>query len=1069
VGEYPSGFGWAVGSAGDVNGDGYSDLVVGATTTEGYSGEVYVYHGSPAGLAEAPAWSAVCENLWDGFGMAVGSAGDVNGDGYSDVAVGAYRYDDWRGKVYVYHGSPAGLEANAAWTEIGEVYAGYGAELGSAVGTAGDVNGDGYGDLVVGAKGYDYSRGKVYLYHGSATGLIQDAPADWTATGENAWDYFGGDTVGTAGDVNGDGYDDLVVGVYYVDSGRGRAYVYHGSATGLGENNRLPDWTATGENASGGFVNSVATAGDVNGDGYADLVVGATHTEGYSGKAYVYHGSEAGLETDAAWTTTGENAWDCLGWAVATAGDVNGDGYSDLVVGAYNYDGGRGKVYLYPGSALGLTPPFDWTAAGEEAADSFGYAVATAGDVNGDGYSDVAVGAYGYDGGRGRAYVYHGSAAGLAESPAWSASGQNAGDRFGRAVMTAGDVNGDGYDDLVVGAWGYNNNTGRAYLFPGSSAGLAETPVFTATGQHPGDSFGLAVAAAGDVDGDRYDDLVIGAAGYPGGSNYGVAYLYRGSAAGLAAAPAWSASGESAGSYFGAAVAPAGDVNGDGLADLAVGAYGYSSYRGRVYLYYGRSPGGLGAEPAFTASGDNPADYLGWSLGTAGDVNGDGYSDLAAGAWGYDAPGRANAGRVSVYYGSVAGLGGSAALTITGVYTNAYFGTAVATAGDVNGDGYADLLAGASGYNTSAGQASLYFGSAAGLVVTPTWSAAGRRASDHFGAALGTAGDVNGDGYSDLVVGAWGYDEPGNEPGDPPKINAGRAYVYHGAASGPSPTFGWSQAGENAGDSFGAVVAMAGDVNGDGYSDLVVGADGYGGGQGKVYLYYGSSAGFTVGEADWTATGVDADNLPFFFGDRYGHSVAAAGDVNGDGYGDLVVGAWGYDGDGKEDAGIVYLYYGSSSGLSRGDPPEPDWTVTGEGSYDNLGWVVGSAGDVNGDGYGDLAVSARLNPLLGFGQVSIYHGSAAGLASEPAWSHHGTEMGEGYGYTVATAGDVNGDGYSDLVVAASGTDGRGEVYGYYGSSGGLKPGQGAGPLEPDWSAEGENPWDGFGSFGGHSR
>jgi hypothetical protein len=787
-------FGWSVGTAGDVNGDGYADVVISAYGCD----KAYVYHGSPAGLGETPSWTGAGENTGDHYGFPVGTAGDVNGDGYDDLVVGAYGYNGAQGKVYVYFGSPAGVISTPAWSDAGDYP---GDRFGWAITTGGDVNGDGFADLAVGA--YGCNGGRVYLYLGSSVGLIQDAPADWTADGENGFPNFG-QSVGTAGDVNGDGYDDLVVGA------NGKVYVYYGSRRGLSQDDPPePDWTAVGDRlgyllgtagdvngdgiadlfvvqrlgsplwekvhvyygspgglsqsdppepdwtTEGGYKDTtVATAGDVNGDGFDDLVVGDVYYDDVRGKAYVYHGSKAGLEVNAGWTATGENSssahWfgDLFGGAVGSAGDVNGDGFADLVIGAVGYDVWRGKAYVYHGSALGLTPPFDWTAAGESAADAFGGAVAPAGDVNGDGYSDVAVGAWGYDNGRGQAYLYHGSEDGLVQTPAWSATGQNAGDRFGRAVMTAGDVNGDGFDDLVVGAWGYNNNTGRAYLYRGSAAGLAETPAWMATGQQPGDSFGLAAGAAGDVNGDGYADVVIGAAGYPGGGNYGMAYLYRGSAAGLAAAPAWSASGESAGDYFGYAVAPAGDVNGDGCADLAVGAYGYNGYRGKVYVYQGCSPVGLGAAPAFTADGDYPADYFGWSVGTAGDVNGDGFADLAAGAWGYDTPGQAdNIGRVTVYPGSVAGLNIANTLTITGESANAYFGIAVATAGDVDGDGYADLLVGVAGHQASAGQASLYAGSATGLAPEATWTADGRRAGDHFGAALGTAGDVDGDGY----------------------------------------------------------------------------------------------------------------------------------------------------------------------------------------------------------------------------------------------------------------------------------------------------------------------------------
>jgi len=224
-----------------------------------------------------------------------------------------------------------------------------------------------------------------------------------------------------------------------------------------------PSWTAVGENATDRFGISVATAGDVNGDGYADLVVGASGYDGNRGKAYVYHGSPAGLGAAPAWTAAGEATDNCFGFSVATAGDVNGDGYADLVVGAYNYwtYSYEGKVYVYHGSPAGLGAAPAWTDTARGAGDDrFGYSVSSAGDVNSDGYDDLTVGATrfdcdsGYD--CGRVYVYHGSPAGLVAAPTWTATGENAYDWFGASVATAGDVNGDGYADLVVGAPNYN-------------------------------------------------------------------------------------------------------------------------------------------------------------------------------------------------------------------------------------------------------------------------------------------------------------------------------------------------------------------------------------------------------------------------------------------------------------------------------------------------------------------------------------------------------------------------------------------------------------------------------------
>src|SRR5262249_33344328 len=181
---------------------------------------------------------------------------------------------------------------------------------------------------------------------------------------------------------------------------------------------------------------SVATAGDVNGDGYADVVLGAysyAGPEAYEGRAYLHLGSASGLSAAAGWTPEGHQGPAVFGQSVGTAGDVNGDGYSDVIVGSPNYDNGQtdeGRAYLYLGSSAGLATSSGWTAMGDQAAASYGWSVATAGDVNGDGYSDVVVGALFYDNGQtdeGRAYLYLGSASGLATSPAWTAESNQAG------------------------------------------------------------------------------------------------------------------------------------------------------------------------------------------------------------------------------------------------------------------------------------------------------------------------------------------------------------------------------------------------------------------------------------------------------------------------------------------------------------------------------------------------------------------------------------------------------------------------------------------------------------------
>jgi hypothetical protein len=425
-----------------------------------------------------------------------------------------------------------------------------------------------------------------------------------------------------------------------------------------------PNWMAEGDQAGARFGSSVGTAGDVNGDGYADVIVGAKQYDNGQtdeGRAFVYYGSAAGLSTTAAWTAEGDQAYARFGESAGTAGDINGDGYADVIVGAHWYDNGEtdeGMVFLYHGSASGLTTMPSWTAESNQAYADFGCALGTAGDVNGDGYAEVIIGAQMYDNGEtneGMVFLYHGSATGLSTVPNWTAEGNQAGALLGYfAAGTAGDVNGDGYADVIVGAPRYDNgetDEGRAFVYYGSAIGLAASPDWTVEINQAYAFFGKPVGTAGDVNGDGYVDVIIGAEEYVNGQwREGGAFVYHGSAAGLSPTPDWTAEGNQNDARFSSSLGTAGDVNGDGYADVIVGAklYNNGQYKeGRAFVYYG-SATGLSATADWTAESDQVGAELGTSVGTAGDVNGDGYADVIVGADYYD-HGEGNEGMVFLF------------------------------------------------------------------------------------------------------------------------------------------------------------------------------------------------------------------------------------------------------------------------------------------------------------------------------------------------------------------------------------------------------------------------------------
>lgn len=413
---------------------------------------------------------------------------------------------------------------------------------GSAVSEAGDVNGDGYGDLLVGASGYDNGQtneGRALLYLGSPSGLLT-TPA-WTVESNQA-SAFMGTEVSYAGDVNGDGYDDVLVSAPYYDNGEtneGIVYAYYGSASGLPA---TPSWTEELNQGEANFGYSISNAGDINGDGYDDVIIGAPYYDNGQtdeGKVFVYYGSAAGLDTIAVWSYESNQVSACLGFGVCTAGDVNNDGYDDVIAGAFGYDNGQtneGVAYVFHGSLSGLSASPNWTGESNQDQAFYGLAVSNAGDVNGDGYDDVIVGAYGYDNGEsdeGRAYVYHGSASGLSTSANWTTESNQANAHYGESVGCAGDVNGNGFDDVIVGATWYTNGEsleGRAYVYYGNTTGLYTVPSWTGESNIVSANFGGRVSSAGDVNNDGGDDIAIGAMNLNNGqAGEGAAYVFYGS------------------------------------------------------------------------------------------------------------------------------------------------------------------------------------------------------------------------------------------------------------------------------------------------------------------------------------------------------------------------------------------------------------------------------------------------------------------------------------------------------------------------------------------------------------